>query len=132
MSSKAIPKSRKSPKTRVEEEEPSLVKIMRFMGWIYLLLIIAILGYIGLEAIVNHDFFGDEGMLNSLKAEVTIMKLALALVFAVSSGIFFGTSNLIKQNPQKKKELFTSLIISELLVSFILIFAIAFAQPIPW
>jgi len=132
MSSKPIPKTRKSIKTKIKEEEPSLTKIMRFIGWIYLILIVGIMGLIVFEVIKNHDLFDGEGILESIKSEISIYKLGLALLFGVSAGVFFGMSDIIKENPERKKELFISSVLTEFLVSIILILGIAFANPIPW
>lgn len=108
--------------------ELTIVKELRFIGWTLGILLMAIIALVLVEAVV----FGHEGLITDILNAISTTKITLALIFAASSGLSFGTSAIIKENPAKKKESFKNYIISMAILEFIAIFAIAWVYPTPW
>lgn len=114
-------------KGQVEEEDTDLVKLLRYVGWTFLVLVAGVVGLIAFQA-----FLYDGGLMDGIRAELSIYKLAIALVSLIGSGLCFSTSAEIKRNIHGVKEAMRNFIISAVLVGIITIFVMAFAQPIPW
>lgn len=108
--------------------ELTIVKEFRFIGWTLGILLMAIVALVLVEAVV----FGHEGLITDIKNAISNTKMALAFIFATSSGLSFGIAAIIKENPMKKKDAFKDFIISMAILEFIAVFAIAWVYPIPW
>lgn len=98
------------------EEEPSIVKLMRYSAWFFLFVLAIIAVIILVKGPLAHTHFFT-GM--NIYTEST-MYLSL-----VGAGLFFGLSSYIKENPNKTVSIFKDLLISMIIFDalFILILA---------
>jgi hypothetical protein len=109
-------------------KESTIIKELRFIGWTLGILMLGVVALVLVEAIL----IGHEGLITDIINAISVNKIAFALIFATGSGLSFGTSGIIKENPRKKKEAFRNYVFSMVLVGIIAIFAIAWVYPIPW
>ena len=116
MSAKTVKKQ-----IRKEEKEEELSKILQFMGWVFVFLIIAIAGYVVLQALLDEGSFMD--VLDTHFNEYTF---SLSLLSGIGAGLCFSNANQIKKNPTVKKESIKDLIIGMVLTGIFFIFTISF------
>jgi hypothetical protein len=108
--------------------ESTIVKEIRFIGWTLGILMLGVVALVLAEAIL----VGHEGLITDIINAISVNKIAFALIFATGSGLSFGTSAIIKENPQKKKEAFRNYVLSMVLLEIFAIFAVAVVYPIPF
>jgi anaerobic C4-dicarboxylate transporter len=111
--------SAKSQLQRGQDTELPLTKLLRFMGWVYLGLIICVVASMGLRSL-------SPGV--SFKDTLSIETVILLFIFAGVSGLSFGVGVEIRTNPEKKKELFRSYMTAIILLSIIEILVMAAYQ----
>ena len=80
------------------------------MGWVFLGLILCVIGYMGLQSLAP-----GVGFESTLTNEILI----LIFIFAGGTGLSFGIGAEIKDKPEKKKELFRSYVFAMVLISII-------------
>lgn len=111
--------SAKSQLQRGQDAELPLTKLLRFMGWVYLGLIICVVAYMGFQSL-------SPGV--SFKETLTYEMLLILFMFAGGSGLSFGVGVEIRTNPEKKKDLFRSYMIAIVLLSIVDILVMAAYQ----
>jgi len=108
----------KSPKAPKEEPDRFLT-IIQFQSWFFIgLLIIDILYVIISSLATSNGLFGALGFTS----------LLIGLVSMIGAGLSFGLSYQIQSNPDRKKSLFKTYLISMVLVGVIAILVLAAYQ----
>jgi hypothetical protein len=113
-----VKKKRSSPTGTRTEEDIIFEKIIQFLGWIFLLVLLAFLG-----VWVIFDF-----LMNLIELEIEIPTFTFILFMGINSGLSFGVSAVIKKNREQKKTFFFDWLVGEFLICMFAIFSLAAYQ----
>ena len=101
----------------ISEEEVKFEKIIHFSGWVFILFLAGFMGVWGLLALLN---------ISEIRLEATTF--SFVMFTGTSSALSFGIATKIKNNRDKKKEIFLDWLVGEFLFCIFAIFAVAIYQ----
>ncbi|MFX0000481.1 MAG: hypothetical protein ACFE9Q_08300 [Candidatus Hodarchaeota archaeon] len=104
--------------TTISELDISFEKIIQFSGWLFLLLLI---GFIGAWILFDT-------ILEMIELEITATSFSFIIFTGTNSAISFALATKIKNNRDKKKQLFLDWIVGEFIFSILAIFSVAAYQ----
>jgi magnesium-transporting ATPase (P-type) len=113
-----IKKKRRSPTDSGIEEDIVFEKIIKFTGWIFLVLII---GFLGVWLIFD-------SALDLIEIVLEAPVFAIIIFLGINSAISFGLSSVIKSNRDLKNKYYYDWLIGELLICLFAIFSVAAYQ----
>ena len=100
------------------EEDIKFERIMKFLGWIFLIVLFIYLG----------GWFLLDYLLDIMNFELAAPAFAFIVFNGVNAAFSFGFSSMIKSNREKKKSLLFDWLIAELLLCIFAIFSVAAYQ----
>lgn len=103
--------------TTISETDIKFEKIIQFSGWIFLLILA---GFLGGWALLD--------VLNIYELRLEAMSFSFIVFTGVSSAFCFGLATRIKNNRDKKRELFLDWMLAEFLFCMFAILAVAVYQ----
>ena len=113
-----IKKKRDGDLTSISDLDIKFGKIIQFSGWLFLLLLI---GFMGVWMFLDV-------VLEMVDLEVTAMTFSFILFTGTNSAISFALATKIKNNRDKKKQLFLDWLLGEFIFCTFAIFVIAAYQ----
>lgn len=99
------------------EENVKFEKIIHFSGWIFILILI---GFLGVWGVLD--------LLNVSKIHLEAMTFSFVMFTGTSSALSFGIATKIRNNREKKKEIFLDWLIGEFVFCMFAIFVVAVYQ----
>ncbi|MCP4762319.1 MAG: hypothetical protein GY870_11105, partial [archaeon] len=96
MSAKKIKKQQKN-----EELEINFIKILRFMAWTYIVVILIIAAYFLLKA-AQSVLTSDTEIITAIGNAFTYPTLIFWLLSGINAGFLFSTASQIKENPAER------------------------------
>ena len=114
----------KNPKAqKILEKELAISRIIRFMAWFFIVIILLDVVFIFLDA-----FSKD---INPLK-NLSNFTISIALISGVGAGFSFTISEQINENKSKKISLFNELMICMFVLGIIAVIVVGFYPPVPF
>ncbi len=113
-----IKKKRLESQTTISDLDIKFAKIFQFSGWLFLLLVG---GFIG-------AWFLLDNVLEIIRLQLTAMTFSFIIFTGTNAAISFAVATKIKNNGEKKKQLFLDWLLGEFIFCMLAVFIVAAYQ----